>query len=173
MRAIAAMDPNRVIGFKGQLPWHYKEDFRFFKKQTEHNVLVMGRTTFDLVGSLPNRFTYVLTNDPERLSTKTQAQVETLDAPSGKALVGIDYAYITGEQLRDMCVDYPGRTGYFWVCGGAKVYQEFLPLCSEIYVTHIVDEYEGDVYMPEFEHMFPNPEIVLETRDLMIAHYTR
>ena len=57
MKAIAAMDPYRVIGYKGQLPWHFPEDFKFFKQKTlEGGKLVMGRDTFISVGTLKNRF---------------------------------------------------------------------------------------------------------------------
>ena len=167
MKAITAMDPNRVIGCKGKLPWHYPEDFKFFKQMTENNVLVMGRTTFESVGDLPKRFTYILTNHPQKLSTDNQVS----EAMVGRK--GVHHVYITGAQLTQMCRNYPGRTSYFWLCGGAKVYQQFLPLCSEIYATHIAEDYEGDVYMPEFESMFPHPSIVMESKDFMIARYQR
>jgi dihydrofolate reductase len=166
MKAIVAMDPNRVIGCKGKLPWtKNKDDMAFFKRMTENNVLVMGRSTYESVGNLPKRFTYVLTNHPQKLSTDVQSQAAMVDRQ------GLHHVYITGKQLIEMCQKYPGRTSHFWLCGGAKVYQQFLPLCSEIYVTHIFNEYEGDAYMPEFEHLFTEPSIVLETKEFTIAKY--
>jgi hypothetical protein len=60
-KAIAAMSENRVIGCGGQIPWHLPEDFRFFRKMTLGNILVMGRRTFQAVGRpLAGRHTIVL-----------------------------------------------------------------------------------------------------------------
>ena len=42
-KAIAAMSLNRVIGAGGKIPWHLPEDFKWFKKMTMGNVIVMGR----------------------------------------------------------------------------------------------------------------------------------
>jgi len=44
-KAIAAMSLNRVIGAGGKIPWHLPEDFKWFKKMTMGNVIVMGRKT--------------------------------------------------------------------------------------------------------------------------------
>ena len=45
-KAIAAMSLNRVIGAGGKLPWLLPEDFKWFKKMTMGNIVVMGRKTF-------------------------------------------------------------------------------------------------------------------------------
>ena len=61
-KAIAAMSENRVIGAGNKIPWHLPEDFKWFKKMTTGNVIVMGRKTFESIGKpLPNRETIVLT----------------------------------------------------------------------------------------------------------------
>ena len=43
---IAALDENRVIGNKGQIPWHLPEDFKHFKETTKGPAVIMGRKTF-------------------------------------------------------------------------------------------------------------------------------
>ncbi len=40
-QAIAAMSLNRVIGRGQQIPWHLPEDFRWFKKMTTGQVIVI------------------------------------------------------------------------------------------------------------------------------------
>src|SRR6201999_2353605 len=61
-KAIAAMSENRVIGNGNKIPWHLPEDFKWFKKMTMGNVMVMGRKTFESIGkALPGRETIVLT----------------------------------------------------------------------------------------------------------------
>ncbi len=55
------MSENRVIGRGNQIPWHLPEDFKWFKQMTTGQVIVMGRKTFQSIGTpLPNRTTIVL-----------------------------------------------------------------------------------------------------------------
>ena len=156
MKAIVAMTPNRVIGFRGRMPWTpITEDFRWFKHVTMGSSLLMGRTTFESIGKpLPGRFTYILTTDVAK----------TL-LPAGELC-----AYVNERWIMELPFEKRNR---IWVCGGAKVYQRFLPLCSEVYVTHIIEDYDGDTYMPEFESMFPNSKIVKETKDFWIVKHQK
>ena len=67
-KAIAAMSQNRVIGADGKIPWHLPEDFKWFKKMTMGNIVVMGRKTFESLGKpLANRKNLILTRHPRRL----------------------------------------------------------------------------------------------------------
>src|SRR5881397_810310 len=67
-KAIAAMSENRVIGQGNTIPWHLPEDFKWFRKMTTGNVVVMGRKTFESLGKpLRNRLHFVLTRHPARL----------------------------------------------------------------------------------------------------------
>lgn len=160
MKAIVAMDSNRVIGYKGRVPWYYPEDLAFFKRMTGIQDLFTGRSTFESIGKpLPDRFTYILTGDPSKYRSAAVSLPQC--------------TYITGEQLITWIRDYPVRMEKTWLCGGAKVFEKFLPFCTEIYVTHLTEEYDGDTYMPEFESMFPEPEIIRETKNFTIARYTR
>jgi dihydrofolate reductase len=154
IRAIAAMSQDRVIGFQGQLPWKNKLDMRFFKAMTEHNDVVVGNTTFKSIGMLKNRCHRILSDN----QTGNGIGYEYLTIKS--LLKRIKKAKLTGTNLDDM-----------WVIGGAKVYQQLLPLCSDLYLTLILDEYEGDVYMPEFEHLFDEQRIIKECKDIWFVHY--
>src|SRR3546814_4111871 len=61
---VAAFARNRVIGNKGEIPWHIPEDFAHFKRTTLGHTLVMGRATWDSIGRpLPGRTTVVVTRD--------------------------------------------------------------------------------------------------------------
>ena len=44
-KAIAAMSLNRVIGAGNKIPWHLPEDFRWFKKMTTGQLIVMDKIT--------------------------------------------------------------------------------------------------------------------------------
>ena len=63
---IVAFDQNQLIGVNNQLPWHYKEDLKYFKETTTGHDILMGRHTFESILSyqnkpLPNRHHIVLT----------------------------------------------------------------------------------------------------------------
>ena len=146
------MDLNRVIGVDGRIPWHCPDDFAWFKKMTTGGSLIMGRKTFDMVGILPGRFTYILTNNRAKQSL-----------PPGGAGQYIDYQYIADHQM--------WKDPRLWICGGATVYKQLFPLCDEFFLTIILDEYEGDTFLPEHEGIFPYSEIIQETKQFWIVRY--
>jgi dihydrofolate reductase len=62
-----------------------------------------------------------------------------------------------------------------WVIGGASIYEQFLPMCESIVVTHfdiISVPSPTDVYMPEtWRTMFPKAEREANDYDLEIFRY--
>ncbi len=148
MKAIAAMSLNRVIGAGNKIPWHLPEDFKWFKQMTTGHVIVMGRKTFQSIGRpLPNRTTVVLTRSPEPIAgVQTLAEFSQLDPAA-----------------------YAGREVF--ICGGAQVYQQALPLCSDLYLTLVNREVEGDTYFPPFEEQFELVTEVMACPQFRILHY--
>jgi dihydrofolate reductase len=153
MKAIAAMSLNRVIGNNGKIPWHLPLDFKWFKQTTMGAKLLMGRKTFESVGkALPGRTTYILTNDPNKV----------MRSPCANAW------YLDESKLLSHNEEFLDNT---WVCGGTAVYEKFIPQCSEVLLTIVLEEYPGDAVMPVFEDLFHNSEILRETRDFWIVRY--
>ena len=68
IKAIFAVDHWGGMGLKGSLPWpHHSEDLQYFKEQTDGNIIIMGRRTWDdpkMPKPLPGRTTYVATHKP-------------------------------------------------------------------------------------------------------------
>jgi dihydrofolate reductase len=61
---IAAVDMARVIGVRGELPWHLPNDLKRFKRLTMGKPIIMGRKTFESIGRpLPGRKNIVLTKN--------------------------------------------------------------------------------------------------------------
>jgi dihydrofolate reductase len=149
-KAIAAMSLNRVIGAGNRIPWHLPEDFKWFKKMTTGQVIVMGRKTFESIGKpLPNRTTIVLTRSPEPIpGVRTLSDLSQLDA-ADPALGGRE----------------------IYICGGAQVYKQALPLCLDLYLTLVQRVVEGDILFPAFEDQFELVEEVLERPEFKILHY--
>src|SRR5438094_8670 len=149
-KAIAAMSENRVIGAGNKIPWHLPEDFKWFKKMTTGQVIVMGRKTFEAIGKpLPNRTTIVLTR-------------------SGTPIPGAQTASDLGEIDRASAA-FAGRE--IFICGGAQIYQQALPLCSDLYLTVVKRIVQGDVLFPAFEDRFELAKELIDNLEFKILHY--
>ncbi len=153
MRAIAAMSADRVIGYKGKLPWKNRRDMRFFKQMTWGQDVIVGHTTFLSMGILKNRHHTVLTHDPVPSSI--------IDGLTGKEMV----EFVTLNKIDQSAYNKA------WVIGGSSIYQKLLPMCTDLYLSLILDEYEGDSYMPEFEGYFTQQRIIKEFGDVWFVHY--
>jgi dihydrofolate reductase len=158
MKAIAAMDANRGIGYKGKIPWRIPADFKWFKEFTWGKTLIMGRVTFESLPPLKNRSIVVLTNNISRGENLVQYHMKHRNKCKN--------LYIRDSQTFDF-MEFPDAI----LAGGARTYLTFLPLCDEIYMSHVMDEYECDTYMPEFENQFPNSEVVREHKDFWVVRY--
>jgi len=149
-KAIAAMSLNRVIGAGNKIPWHLPEDFKWFKKMTTGQVIVMGRKTYESIGRpLPNRTTIVLSRSPLKISgVRVVADLKDLSLLEGE---------LDGKEI--------------FICGGAQVYEQALPLCSDLYLTLVKRQMEGDTFFPAFEDRFTLKEQLLDGPEFKILHY--
>jgi dihydrofolate reductase len=146
-KAIAAMSLNRVIGQGNRIPWHLTEDFKWFKRLTSGHTLVMGRKTFESIGRpLPNRKTIVLSR-----TGFTFPDVQTI-----ASLDDLDPNAIPGE---------------IFICGGAEIYAQALPRCSDLYLTLVKQTIAGDAFFPKFEDVFQKSELITDTPEFSITHY--
>ena len=166
--AIAAMSLNRVIGNGNQIPWHLPEDFKWFKATTTGHVIVMGRKTFESIGKpLPNRETIVLSRSTfSHPGVKTIHSLEELPSP----VVTATLSPSDGE--RDGVRGAPAQRKIF-ICGGAQIYEQALPLCSELFLTLVKREVQGDTFFPKFEDQFEPAEEIRDTPEFKIIRYRR
>ncbi|HEY0457009.1 MAG TPA: dihydrofolate reductase [Verrucomicrobiae bacterium] len=146
-KAVAAMAQNRVIGQGNRIPWHLPEDFKWFKQLTTGHVLLMGRKTFESIGKpLPNRETIILSRS-------------RFQHPGVRTISDL------GE------VDWASETREVFICGGAQIYSQLLPLCSDLYLTLVRRVVEGDAFFPPFEDLFEIAEGILERPEFKIVRY--
>ena len=125
---VVAMDSNRLIGKDNGLPWHLPADLAFFKKLTTGNTILMGRKTFDSIGRpLPNRRNIVITRN---------ADIEITDC---EVVNSIEKALSLVQSETEVMV-----------IGGAKLYQQILPIADRLYITQIEGEFDGDAYFPSY-----------------------
>ncbi|CUX96627.1 type 3 dihydrofolate reductase [Candidatus Doolittlea endobia] len=126
---IAAQAVKRVIGMGNAIPWHLSADLAWFKRNTLHKPVIMGRKTFESIGRpLPDRQNLVLSsrsgNNDSVMWATTSAQA--LAAVADKA----------AEVM---------------VIGGGKVYETFFPQAERLYLTHINAEVNGDTWFPNYD----------------------
>ena len=132
---IAAVAANGVIGRDGSLPWHLPEDLAHFKATTMGNPVIMGRVAFEdvldhLGEPLPGRTNIVLSTSHPTVPDSVVIATDILSA-------------IEAAQAA------PGDTAY--VAGGSTVYDQFLPSADRMILTELSDDYEGDVYFPQWD----------------------
>ena len=182
-KAIAAMSLNRVIGAGGRIPWHLPADFKWFKKVTMGHLIVMGRKTFESLGRpLPNRRNLILTHHPQRL-IKQHPEIfgqyhEWRGGQHLKHAHQFRFSKLGEVQETEIFVfnsldrlnpdEFPND---IFICGGAEIYAQALPRCSDLYLTLVNREVEGDAFFPPFEDRFTLAEQILEAPDYQILHY--
>ena len=131
LTAIAAFARNRVIGRDNGMLWHLPEDWKRFKQVTMGGVLITGRRTHESIGfPLPGRVTLVVTRDHSYTDDRVRI-VHSVD----EAL----------EALHD----YPERR--WWVSGGGEIYRLFWDHLTDLDVTEVHEDPEGDVLFPEID----------------------
>ncbi|MFL2834618.1 MAG: dihydrofolate reductase [Coraliomargaritaceae bacterium] len=148
-RAIAAMAENRVIGNHNTIPWHLPEDFKWFKKTTMGQTLLMGRKTFDSIGRpLPGRQTIILSRN--QLSIPNTQTVNTIES-----------------------IESVATSDTIWIAGGAEIYQLMLPKCSDLYLTRVHQRPVGDTFFPEFENHFELATVIESNAEFSIEHWKK
>ena len=130
VNAIVAMDLNKGIGWENDLPWPRNEkDMNWFRRNTMGHVVVMGRKTWESLGSkkLPGRINVVISKN------------QKLEGPD--RVISGDLHYIL-ERLR---YEYPFL--HIWVMGGADIYLQALPHCDKLYITMMKNVYRCDAFL--------------------------
>ncbi len=128
---IAAMAKDRIIGADNEMPWHLPADLRHFKQVTMGKPVIMGRKTYQSIGkALPGRLNIVIS---------TQADYY------------LDYAVVVAspEAAIDLATEH--KSDEVMIIGGGSIYGLFLPLASELYLTFIDTQVDGDTRFPDYE----------------------
>lgn len=127
---IVAIAKNNVIGLNNQLPWHYKNDLKYFKEVTTNHKVVMGMKTFQSIIDrngkiLPNRENYVVTRN-----------------------LKFNYPNVTViNDLKSFLKQ--NHQDEIFIIGGSQIFDIALDYADRLYITHINKEYDGDVFFPE------------------------
>ena len=121
---IFASSINGVIGVDNKLPWNLKLDMLHFKALTTNKVVIMGRKTFESIGSkpLPNRINAVISTTLEKNKYENVYVFNSLDEC-------LEYfKSITNNQA---------VFGEVFIIGGKRLIEEGIAIADTIYNTAI------------------------------------
>ena len=141
---------NRVIGKDGSLIWNIPEHLKRFKTLTQGHFCVVGYNTFKFLPPLPNRHLIVLSKDH-----KIEKE-GVLVAKNQKEAIDI--------------AKKAGATELFCI-GGQKVYECFLTSASTLYITEVLEDYDGDSFFPTFDESEYNLTEEIELEKVVFKTY--
>ncbi|MFH1427990.1 MAG: dihydrofolate reductase [Patescibacteria group bacterium] len=126
---IAVIGKNKELGKAGKLLWHLPDDLKHFKDITQGHSVVMGRKTFESIGSpLPNRRNIILTRD------------KNLHAPGCKIMHSFDEIINKAKKIDEE----------IFIIGGGQIYEQFIPYAQKLYLTIVDDAPEADTFFPDY-----------------------
>ena len=138
---VVAVDNLFAIGKDNMIPWHQSTDLKHFKELTTDEILVMGYNTYLSVGNLPNREIRVLTRKHYK---------EKPNNPNVK------FYYSPISILEKNRADYRE----LFVVGGQQIYETLFPKLTDLYITFVDTNSDGDTYFPEIPFQY------FETREV-------
>ncbi len=146
---IAAIAEDNAIGKNNDLLWHLPDDMKFFKDQTSHHPVIMGRRNYDSIPErfrpLNNRLNIIITRNKDFKAKDCLVFYTLLDAIAHTEQSGYEKAYIIG---------------------GGEIYTLALQLntVDEMLLTEVKTTLDADAYFPDFnrgewqsEHLFSHP----------------
>jgi len=156
MKLIVAVDEKGGIGKGGKLPWNLPEDMEFFKEITQGGIVIMGRGCYESIPKkfrpLPNRLNVVLTRFKDAQYPGCLVHNSILDVLEDDYLVSKDDV---------------------WVIGGAQIYDSFINIVDEMYITHVNGNFDCDTHFPDIVLSRWKSERVKEIVGGSIYKYTR
>lgn len=130
MKIILAVDENWGIGKDNEMLFHLSTDLKHFKEETIHNIVIMGRNTYESMGGgLTDRKNIVL-------SRNTDYRLDD-------AKVFNDY-----KEVLSFVENSPKEA---YVIGGSQIIDIFLPFCNEAIITKIYASRDADTYLHNFD----------------------
>ena len=130
---IVALTPNRVIGYRGDLPWKLSADLKRFRTLTMGNTVIMGSHTFQ---SILKRLGKPLEGRQNIVLSKRSITTSCIVASSFEEAI----AQATSKEI--------------FVIGGAQVFRSAISKTKKIYLTEVQAEIHGDTFFPPLAFEF-------------------
>ena len=138
--AIAAVAIDGTIGIDGEIPWYLPEDLKHFRKTTIKKTLVIGfKTYLALPTQAFEKRNYVIID-------KETDEIIISNNDDGYHF----YFYRTIPNLSNI--------EEFYIAGGEKIFNEFLPYCDEAIITWVDKKYQEKTKKFPLTELFTNFE---------------
>lgn len=178
---IAAVASDGAIGKGNDLLWHISQDLRNFKAVTGQSPIIMGRKTFESLGSrpLPGRRNIVispsLAETTDRITVPgierypdfadvvstladAYALAEQQSASADDNLVGKNPTDVIRSVNGESINEYSLSEQRCFVIGGAMVYADAIAGVDRLFITHI------DATVPSADRFFPEISPLIWTK---------
>lgn len=132
--SIAALSENRVIADENGIPWDIPEDYQFYKSKVEGEITISGRKTYESGGE----------------SVKADKRVVLTRQDDWEPSHEDAYKATGAKEALDLAKDLASTTQDIYITGGEAIYREFLDDCDMMILSHIIGEYDGTRYYPEY-----------------------
>jgi dihydrofolate reductase len=136
--SLAAIDENRVIADSEEgIPWNIEEDKRHYVDTIAGQVVISGRKT--AIAATRGPGISRITDNTNIILTKQDIDV---DKENIKISNSIGDALAKAELTTSEDV---------YVIGGGEIYEQLLPLCDKMVISHIPIDSGGDIKYPEWD----------------------
>ena len=132
---VVAASENNAIGQNNALLWKLPNDMKFFKNLTWGMPVIMGRKTFESMGSrpLPGRINVVISRNPDTLPIMENVW------PACSLENAISLAHSTD------CLEA-------FIIGGGDIYRQSITIADRIYMTRVHASYpDADTFFPAID----------------------
>lgn len=132
----ACEETSRAMGRDNRLLWRLSADMKCFKSLTTGQVVIMGRKTYESLGSIPL---------PDRLNIVVSSA--EFFVKGGAVTSSFDRALTLARQVAK-------QTSIERICfiGGERIFKEALALAGTLYLTLVRDpKAKGDVFFPPYD----------------------
>ena len=127
---IAAISENNALGIDNKMLWHLPDDFKRFKKVTTGHHVIMGRKTFESIGSkaLPKRTNIIITRQ-----------------------TSYDASCIVLADSLQRAIHIARTDNNPYILGGGTVYKEAMKFADRLDITLVHHEFEADTFFPNID----------------------
>ena len=147
---IAAIDKNNGIGKDNNLLTYIREDLQYFKKVTDGHTIIMGYNTWLSLPKkpLPNRKNIILTNKK----------------------IEIDGVIVINSIETILDINKINHDDEIFIIGGASMYNQMIKYADKLYITHIFENFDADVFFPKINSEWEITKIVANKTNINHEH---
>lgn len=153
---IAAVAANGIIGNKGAIPWHSREDLQLFKSATMGYPLIMGRKTFESLGKpLKGRLNIVITRNADFKYEHADVKI-----------------FHDVKSALEYCLETQKIEKVF-IIGGGEIYGQTIEMADRLRISSMKMDAQGDTYFPEIDRQKWIVESEAEYEQFTLINYVK